>query len=324
MTENLPSLPEVQPEAAKPAPEAKPVRPRGGGLALTVSLLALIVAGAAPFGMQKLMPVAAPVAAPAKDYSVEITALKAQLATLPTATTVDLAPLEARLAALESRSEVGPNAELLMKVGALESKITQLEKALKEAENGQVADRTFLVASLQISTTWSEGLPFAAPWVALVSAASQSDPTLALKLNDAAETLLPWRDSGIPTLIKLTADYADMARAAVAASRPEGESWTQQSLRRIEGLVVIRREGEAVPLEDTAADAVLARAENLLKFGQLTKAVEELEKLEGPAAKSASAWLAGARARLLVDALSADITASAAATLQPSAGGEQP
>jgi hypothetical protein len=53
-----------------------------------------------------------------------------------------------------------------------------IQQALKEAENGQAADRTFLVASLQISTTWSEGLPFAAPWVALVSICSTAIPAV--------------------------------------------------------------------------------------------------------------------------------------------------
>lgn len=234
--------------------------------------------------------------------------LEAAAATPPAVagtTNVDLSPLQARLAALEARP-VGAD------TSALEAAIAKLQQEIGSEARVDDAQKTLMVAALQLVTAWQAGQAFEAPWLSALAAASVADPTLALALDDAAPTLLPWRDKGIMRLSKLTADFPAMAQQVVIAAAPKGEGWWQQSLNRIKGLVVIRRQGDAVAATDTATDAILARAEVRLSRADLAGAVAELETLNEVAAPAAAEWLAAASARLQVDALSAKLAQRAA------------
>jgi uroporphyrinogen-III synthase len=63
--------------------------------------------------------------------------------------------------------------------------------------------------------------------------------------------------------------------------------------------------------------AHLARGEAKLKSGDLAAAVAEIGALQGKAAQAASAWLAGAKARLAQDQASASLDQTAALLLAP-------
>lgn len=234
--------------------------------------------------------------------------LEAAAATPPAVagtTNVDLSPLQARLAALEARP-VGAD------TSALEAVIAKLQQEIGSEARVDDAQKTLMVAALQLVTAWQAGQAFEAPWLSALAAASVADPTLALALDDAAPTLLPWRDKGIMRPSKLTADFPAMAQQVVIAAAPKGEGWWQQSLNRIKGLVVIRRQGDTVAATDTATDAILARAEVRLSRADLAGAVAELETLNEVAAPAAAEWLAAASVRLQVDALSAKLAQRAA------------
>lgn len=221
---------------------------------------------------------------------------------------IDLLPLQARLTALEARP-------LPADTASLEAAIAKLQQEIGSHDRTDNAQKTLMVAALQLVTAWQSGQPFEAPWLSALASASLVDPALTLALDDAAPTLLPWRDKGITRLARLTADYPAMAQRVVVAAAPKGESWWQQSLARIKGLVVIRRQGESVTASDEAVDAVLARAEVRLAKADLAGAVEELDKLNDVAAPAAANWLAAAKARLRADALGAKLAQRAATGL---------
>lgn len=251
-----------------------------------------------------------------KALQAQISALEQRLSILesapaPTAapaTAVDLTPLENRLRALEARPVTSTT--------ALEGELAHLRQQIGQNSHSDDAQKTVLVATLQLVSAWQQGQPFEAPWLALTSAADAADQELSVDLDDAAPTLLPFRDKGIQVLSSLTTGYGDMAQKVMAsAATPSGSSWWQQSLDRVKGLVVIRRQGEAVSADDTATDAILARGETRLQSGDLSAAVAELEKLDDTATAAAVDWLSAARARLLADSLASKLTQHSAGLL---------
>lgn len=312
------------------AADAAPVStPRRSMLPLAVAVVALGVAATQPLWVSRLYPVSAPVVDTSAleknlaDAQSRMSSMEQRLSALenapapvaPAAASVDLSPLENRLSALEAKPAVN--------TAALEAEVSRLRQQMGQASHGDDAQKVLLVATLQLVSAWQQGLPFEAPWLALTSAAA-SDQSLSVDLDDAAPTLLPFRDKGIPVLSRLVADYPAMAQQVVAAgTHPQG-SWWQQSLERVKGLVVIRRQGEAVSADDAAADAILARAETKLSGGDLSAAVAEIEKLDDTSTQVAAEWLEAARARLLADSLASKLAQHAAGTLTAgtSAAGE--
>lgn len=326
-TESSPAEPV---NAVATAPLRRPVLPV---LATAISLVALGAVLTQPLWSSRLYKAAPPAEAPASAEAMqrlemqvsEIAALKAQIGELGrrleqaegaaaagqpvSAPVVDLSPLEQRLAALEARPSAGPDMQ------SLQQAIASLREEMGRDERKDEAQRTLMIATLQLVTAWQNGQPFDAPWLSALAAAGAADPALAAELDDAAPLLLPWRDKGVPQLARLVADYPALARQAVAATRPEGGTWWQQSVARVTGLVVIRRQGEAVPAEDMSVDAVLARAELKLGENDLSGAVTELEKLDEAASLPLADWMDAARARLQADALAVRLTQRAAGGL---------
>lgn len=313
------------------AADAAPVStPRRSMLPLAVAVVALGVAATQPLWVNRLYPVSAPVVDTSAleknltDAQSRMSSMEQRLSALenapvpvaPAPASVDLSPLENRLSALEAKPAAN--------TAALEAEVSRLRQQIGQASHGDDAQKVLLVATLQLVSAWQQGLPFEAPWLALTSAASAADQSLSVDLDDAAPTLLPFRDKGIPVLSRLVADYPAMAQQVVAAGTHLQGSWWQQSLERVKGLVVIRRQGEAVSADDAAADAILARAETKLSGGDLSAAVAELEKLDDTSTQVAAEWLEAARARLLADSLASKLAQHAAGTLTAgtSAAGE--
>lgn len=295
-------------------------------LAILLSLVALGVAGSQPWWVGKLQPAPVNVAAALED-------LKARVASIPaptdtTALQERLEQLEARLVAPARDTRTAEQIEALQvnqeqlierlsEIDQLKTTISQLEKQLGNGAQQNTAEKTLLAASLQLTAAWQNSKPFDAPWLAVLASASATDADLAAQLNDMAPSILPWRDRGIPTLAKLTTDFAPVARTAIAQSLPEGASWWQRTQQQVGSLVTVRRQGTVLPAEDMALDAVLGRAEAALAQGQLAAAVEEVEKLEDPA-QALQDWLAGARAFLAAQALGTLLSEKAAGYISTS------
>jgi hypothetical protein len=242
------------------------------------------------------------------EISAKIAALEAKLAALPQVTgPAELAVLKEQQTAqaLNNESAIG---NLTAQLSALKGQIKTLEEKLAGGSQS-TAQRTVLVAALQLTAAWQQGMAFAAPWQALVSAAS-ADDELDKWAEDAAPVLASWQEKGVPTLHKLTVEFAAAARAELAASAPAGDNFGEKVLRKVQGLVVIRKEGETVVAVDAALDTQLQKAEQALQQGDLTTA---LATLTAPTTSAAlKDWLTRAQARARVDALAQQLVAQSA------------
>lgn len=312
-------------KAVTATPTTPAVQQRSGSpVALLVGVLALGVAGSQPWWGPLVRPAPQVAAAPTADLA----PLQAQLEEMSRRLAVT-ATLEDRLAALEqSRSDApaegSDNAAQAEEIAALQDRLNTLSEELQNLrkENGTAvrtatAEKTFMASALQLVAAWQAAQPFNAAWVSAVTSAETLDPQLAALLNDAASTLLPWRDKGIPTLGQLQSRYAAAARSVLAKTAPVGQSWWQQTLGRVEGLVVIRRQAERLSEDDTGNEAALARAEAVLATGDLAGALAVLQSLDETATAAASDWLQGARARVQADQLALRLSTATAELLAP-------
>ncbi|MCQ0091944.1 hypothetical protein [Roseovarius sp. M141] len=140
-------------------------------------------------------------------------------------------------------------------------------------------------ALTRISTALDTGTPFA-PALGDLERAGMSAPDA---LQDVAE-------AGVPTQSALQQSFAPAARAALAKARKSGTEegsdsfWSfmsgQLGARSLE-----RREGPGT-------DAVLSRAEDDLRQGNLQAALTEVEALPDPARNALSEWAENVRTRM--------------------------
>ena len=118
---------------------------------------------------------------------------------------------------------------------------------------------------------------------------------------------------GVPDGPALRRDFDEAARAAVLAAGGEvPRDWLGRAWAEAKALVTVRRVGD---IEGDEPDAVVARAELLLKEGDVAAAAAELDKLEGAPAAALAGWRGRARAHLAVDRALAAIGALAVARL---------
>lgn len=219
---------------------------------------------------------------------------------------VDLAPLQAQLDALNERlsatgqqfsdaldvlrrdtaaslDELSPAA--MREIGALEQRLDALEARAEQASSdtrtgAEAAERsaTRILAFTALREAALTGESFEAERAGLARLWPNAPGLAALQ---------PHARAGTATREDLTADFP-----AEAIRQASGET------RRFFGLFEVRP-------SDSGPDSALTltrQAENRLARGDLTGAVEAVGRLEGPAADAAAGWLAQARARLETDA----------------------
>jgi uroporphyrinogen-III synthase len=175
----------------------------------------------------------------------------------------------AELAAARAATEATANSN-----AALSLAVLQLREALQGS--GPFAAEIGLLADLAASSALAEGPEVAA---------------LIAPLADHAET-------GIPSLVRLKADFPAVARAALIAARGgAGDGWWAGVVRRLSDLVILRPVGE-VDAQNKSPGAVLARAETRIRANDPSAALDELTALQGPASEAVREWreAAGARA----------------------------
>lgn len=209
--------------------------------------------------------------APAPDLG----PLERRVTTLEQRQPPDLAPLEARIAALENTSRT-IESNLSLRMQADENRLTASEKAAQRIP-------LVLAATLALAAGQKLGDLPGAP------------PALARFANTAP-----------PTEAGLRLAFPQAAREALAAAHPATED--QPLLTRLwaqaQDLVTIRQ-GDRVLVGDPVA-GVLQRARVALDAGDLAAAAAEIGALQGTAAQAMAAWLA--QARSLLEARAALVT----------------
>ena len=210
----------------------------------------------------------------------------------PTPKPLDLAPLEARIAALEQKPSpaLAPiDTGVAQRVTADEARLAALEKPSQTP--GQLADRTSRIARIQAAfIALSVGRPLG-------------------EIPDAPPALTRYATVAPPTEAALRLVFPAAAQAALAAAHPAPAD--QPVLKRLwaqaQDLVTVRQ-GDHVLLGDPAA-GVLARAQTALDAGDLAAAVAALASLSGPQAQALAPWLDHAHGLLAARAALATLAA---------------
>jgi hypothetical protein len=206
----------------------------------------------------------------------------------------ELAALKAKLGAL-AEAKLGDQPELAPEVTALDQRIAKLESAMPgitstvdrsaaTAKSGALA-----IAFANLNEAVSAGRPYAAELAAV-------QPLL----PDAAsvDDLATHATAGIPTLPELTQDFIALAEKA-APPPAAGGSFVDSVIASAKSAITIRRIDATAT--GNAPDAVMARAEDDLKQGELDDAVAEVDSLPPDIRDAFAGWLEKARARLDAD-----------------------
>ena len=200
------------------------------------------------------------------------------------------AEAEAREAALsETREEIGAAVSpLRADLDALAADLTAREEAiaaerarLEEEARRAAADEARRAAAASVVAAIDTGAPFEEP----LSVLQEQQAEVPSVLADAAP-------QGVPTLASLQERFPDLARETVFAAPSGEEAGAGDFLRRQLGVrSVAARDGDD-------PDAVLSRAEDALRRGDLEAAVAEAESLDPEIRTPLGAWLEDARLRL--------------------------
>jgi len=232
----------------------------------------------------------------AEELSASLAAVKRNLAAFN-------AEVTARLAALEKSAPPGNLTQILDSLAprsALDALETRLS-ALEADRSGADAKRAALALALAgLIRSADRGEPFATEL-----------HTIALLAPDRPQwkSLEPYAAQGLRPMDALTRDFDEMARRALKAERMErADNWWRRLWENIRSLVTVRRTGD---LAGQSSQAIIARAGQRLKEGDVRAASRELHGLKGAAATRMAPWLSALDGRVqlddLVSSLSADM-----------------
>jgi hypothetical protein len=251
-----------------------------------------------------------PPAADLAPLAARVAALEARKPPPP----VDLAPLEAAVASLEKRPAGDP--AIPARVDALAGRVDALTGRMEamEATSARRLDGIEArLAPLEKSSGQITALADRSARIARIQAA-QSALDSGVKLGDlpgAPAALARYATAAPPTEASLRLSFPAAADAALAASRPvvDDKPFLDRAWAKAQDLVTLRQ-GDHVILGDPAA-GILARARAALNAGDLTGAVSALSALSGPAAAAIAEWKAQAQGLLDARKALADMAAHA-------------
>lgn len=123
------------------------------------------------------------------------------------------------------------------------------------------------------------------------------ETTLATEL----ENLAPIAQTGAKTTSLLKAEFAPIARAALADTRTEDlDGWQREAATQMQNIFSVRT-APNTEAEGTDAEAIIARTEGWLRQNDITNAIAELSNLTEPAASHFDEWLIEAEKRAKID-----------------------
>jgi len=201
------------------------------------------------------------------------------------------------------------------RLGALE----QARQAVKsETRTAGAAARALVLAVAQLRDTLRRGDAYAADLETLGKLASDDTEIAA-----ASATLAPHAERGIPTLAILREQFDSLAARIISAARSTpDDTWWQRAANKVSSLVSLRRIGAQE--DDGSLEAGIARAEVLMRSGDLKAAVGEVEGVAGKLNDAARAltqpWLKIAKARLNAERALTALHVKAVALLVPGGG----
>jgi len=203
-------------------------------------------------------------------------------------------------AALEAqRAEIGALADdARARIAAAEAEAAALQDAAAAASKRGMAR----AALSRLLAALDAGGPFAAPLGDLRAASGLAIPDA---LSQRAE-------AGVPTLAALRDRFPEAARAAIAASLPAQSDGGM--MERLGAFLRVQTGARSVvPREGDDADAVLSRAEQALRIGQIAEAIALVDDLPEAGRAAMADWRSEAAARLTAVTAAAELAQALAA-----------
>jgi len=186
---------------------------------------------------------------------------------------------------------------------ALNKKLKDLEDALASSQNyheGSLQAHRLSAAALALAEKMESNKGAGAELNALKSVAGR-DNVIAAALSSVPGSIT----KGVPTLSELQARFDAVAgKTRQAAMVPAGQSGLEGQLAgMLFATLKFPPKADDPPPEDgsAVADYILVRAKKHVQFGELEKAVEQLEKLDGQAAFTVQGWKKDATDRVVVE-----------------------
>ncbi len=204
--------------------------------------------------------------------------------------------LAEKLRRLDQLEEFASQGEVITaRLMEVSKRVDLLESAQPASASASATAQAMVIAVSQLRQTLTAARPFTQELESLKAVAAAYPDVIA-----AAGKLEPLASGGVPTLSMLRAKF-DRVATDIAAARTQApsEDWIERTFGRLKSLVTLRRiDGET---SGDPVEAALMTAETALRTGDLEAAIAALEGLDGPPKAAANAWLADARARLLVE-----------------------
>lgn len=190
---------------------------------------------------------------------------------------VDLGPIERKLSALEqSLADVARRPTI---AADTEKRLAEVERLAKAERNVDAA----ALAALKLGDALNAGRPYKAELALFANTPG---------IEAEVKTLMARAETGVPSRATLIERFP-AAAAAASRNADRGDDLLSQAVAKLKGLVQIRR---VSPGDDL--DGKLARAELLLKSGDLAGALAALDGLPEGAVQALASWRADAQARL--------------------------
>lgn len=131
------------------------------------------------------------------------------------------------------------------------------------------------------------------------------------ELNSALDQLLPYAESGVLTPGTLKSEFGDLATEIVAAGlMGEDLSMGERAAKHFGEFVTVTKDGKRVLQPNHPIAKIVNTAHHQVVTGDIRGAVRTLQKLEGPAAKSAELWVRKARGAILAGNVNTKISKS--------------
>jgi hypothetical protein len=322
--------------------DAKPARPRGNGMALVASLLALTGAGTSLWFALNTRDTATSSEASAA-LAQRLDRLERRVGAIenkPAPNIPDTAPLAARLASVDTKADriaaeaaraaqiaeealrkpVAQGTSEAVDLSSVEKRISALEqRPVVQSDDARLnkIESDLVSVAKNIAVTSNNG-----PATAVVAASLQQklqrgeafarEIAALEKLGADAKSLEALKPlaQGAPSAQKLAQDFSPLASAMLRVAQPtqEGEDLMDRLSRSAASLVRIRPAGDST--QDNAP-ALISRIEAHLQRQEIEAAVALFEKLPAPVQEPARAWAVQAKARAQADAAARTLIAQA-------------
>lgn len=197
--------------------------------------------------------------------------------------------LQAGLRDVEQRlNQIPPSAEIAQLVAEVQRVQQELPAVAAESRTAAEAARAAFAVAAAAEASRSSG-PFEQSFASL-QALLPEDPNVV--------ALAPLARTGAPTRNELRARFDEIDSGILRAAREAqaGAGFWGRIQAALAQWIIVRRQGQG----DTP-DGVVERAQQRLAADDLAGAIQELNRLSGPAKQVATPWLADAQRRLEID-----------------------